>query len=982
MNTLHLVSHTHWDREWYLTFQQFRLKLVILVDNLLEILDHDPHYKHFMLDGQTSVLDDYLVIRPEMHDKLKRYIRSGRIIIGPWHILPDEFLVSPEATIRNLLQGKQTCQDFGPKMEVGYIPDPFGHIGQMPQILRGFNIHSAAFRRGLSTEPCELWWQSPDGSRVFVSYLRDGYDNAAGLPTSDPLRFPEEVARLRDSLLPHTHSSHLLLMQGTDHMLPHPETYQAIASTKGKLGGDILIHSTLQNYLKDVQASLQGSIIPTVLGELRSPQKHHLLPGVLSTRIWIKQRNHFCETMLEKWAEPFSTFAESLPSTNSNQYIRQPSSILLKTWRLLMENHPHDSICGCSIDQVHDEMRVRFDQVDQIVEEITRQSLDQIVNTIDTKTNAPKNTFGTLEIFNPSSYARTDYILCELINPPEETGFDIMDGSGKSIPYQLLGSDSNELINFVLERKLLDGLIGNIQEGRFNDLSVQDLIIEREGETVQINAKVAKNSSPNLEAWRRGFELIKGFSGDPTVRYFHIRAKTPDAIRIALIASDVPGLGWKTMYMVPGFHHPVTQTKLNPVLTKIMPTLLQISQSRFGKFLWSAVSKEKNGKQKMIENEFHTLSLNKNGTFTLVDKRTGKTYPGLNQFMDGGDVGDEYNYCPPEKDSHYQAVLKDSRMEQGAVLQTLEVQLEILAPVGLETDRKQRSSQRLPVKIRTKASLALGVPRVDIHTEIENPVKDHRLRVHFPFPGDSDPVHADHDGHFEVIRRPIGVPAGGPDWIEEPRPEVPQRDFTDISNGKDGLMLANRGLPEVEVIPTDTGTDISLTLLRCVGWLSRDDFANRKGHAGPFLATPGAQMQGTSGFDYTIIPHSGSWSSKQEDGFPFQQAYSFNSPLRGVESTIHPGHLPDTNSFVHVEPATFLISSIKRTQDQKAWLIRGYNLSGDDINVNFQLLKKTKRAELVNLAEESLVKLKLDKAGTFSIPAKHHEIVTIKFIDE
>ncbi len=152
MATLHLVTHTHWDREWYRSFQNFRLRLVHLIDGLLDLLDSDMEFKHFMLDGQTIVLDDYLLMRPENEEKLRRFVRNGRLIIGPFHILPDEFLVSPEATIRNLLEGDRTCRKFGPKMQVGYIPDPFGHIGQLPQILQGFNIHTACVQRGLSDE--------------------------------------------------------------------------------------------------------------------------------------------------------------------------------------------------------------------------------------------------------------------------------------------------------------------------------------------------------------------------------------------------------------------------------------------------------------------------------------------------------------------------------------------------------------------------------------------------------------------------------------------------------------------------------------------------------------------------------------------------------------------------------------------------------------------------------------------------------------
>jgi len=222
MTTLHIVPQTHWDREWYLPFQSFRIKLVHLIDMLLDILDHDPAFTHFTLDGQTIILEDYLEIRPERESDLIRHIRSGRLLIGPWYILPDEFLVSPEATVRNLLQGGSLCDRFGARMDIGYLPDPFGHIGQMPQILLGFGIEMAAFRRGLADEPCELWWQAPDGSRVLTAYLRDGYDNAARLPTI-PSVFIDFIRERRDSLAPHSAVAHLLLLNGTDHHEPQPE---------------------------------------------------------------------------------------------------------------------------------------------------------------------------------------------------------------------------------------------------------------------------------------------------------------------------------------------------------------------------------------------------------------------------------------------------------------------------------------------------------------------------------------------------------------------------------------------------------------------------------------------------------------------------------------------------------------------------------------------------------------------------------------
>ena len=132
--TVHVIAHTHWDREWYATFQQFRMRLVRVMDRLLDLLERDASYTHFNMDGQTIVLQDYLEIRPEKHDLLESLISSGKLAVGPWYILPDEFLVSAESIVRNLLLGHKIANSFGRVQKAGYIPDTFGHISQLPQI--------------------------------------------------------------------------------------------------------------------------------------------------------------------------------------------------------------------------------------------------------------------------------------------------------------------------------------------------------------------------------------------------------------------------------------------------------------------------------------------------------------------------------------------------------------------------------------------------------------------------------------------------------------------------------------------------------------------------------------------------------------------------------------------------------------------------------------------------------------------------------
>src|ERR1700687_2098257 len=187
-----VVPHTHWDREWYQPFQDFRSRLVRLMDRLLDLLERDTAFAHFHLDGQTIVLEDYLEIRPQNRARLRRLISAGRNAIGPWYVLPDEFLVSGESIVRNLQIGHRIAGEFGGSAKVGYLPDQFGHIAQMPQILAGFNIDCAAVCCGVGADVTQTLfiWEGLDGTRVFTAFMpRSGYSNARSLPEDiDALR--------------------------------------------------------------------------------------------------------------------------------------------------------------------------------------------------------------------------------------------------------------------------------------------------------------------------------------------------------------------------------------------------------------------------------------------------------------------------------------------------------------------------------------------------------------------------------------------------------------------------------------------------------------------------------------------------------------------------------------------------------------------------------------------------------------------------
>jgi mannosylglycerate hydrolase len=456
--TYHIVSHSHWDREWYKSFEQFRAMLVTMIDDLLDLLRRDPEFRCFTLDGQTVVLEDYLEVRPGKRDEIRRLVGEGRIVTGPWYVLPDEFLVSGESTVRNLMAGIRMAGSFGKTMTVGYIPDSFGHIAMMPAILRGFGIGTALVYRGFGGEPgeqtSEYWWKAPDGTRVLLVHLfRHGY-SAGYFHQETERQIIDRFALLKEELDRRATTSHRLLMNGGDHHWPDPNLPATLALLRKSFDGTFE-HSTVERYADAVRGEIVppkgGGIekreIPVVEGELRFGFRYAfaVLGGVYSSRMYIKQANWKSEMLLERYAEPLNALACA-------SGMRSQSPLLRHGWATLMKNHAHDSICGCSIDPVHREMMTRFAAVQDIGGSVVDASLEHILPYDDLASGDDRYVF----LFNPSPFARTEVAEADVrfyrrdvvvgLNPevvvdpelPPVRGFALLDASGNDVPFQVV----------------------------------------------------------------------------------------------------------------------------------------------------------------------------------------------------------------------------------------------------------------------------------------------------------------------------------------------------------------------------------------------------------------------------------------------------------------------------------------------------------------------------------------------------------------
>lgn len=403
---LTLVSHTHWDREWYRSFEGFRARLVDTIDRVLDLVDDDPGFR-FLLDGQTIVLEDYLEIRPAQRERLVAACASGRISIGPWYVQPDSLLPGGETHIRNLLEGRRTGEPFGGVSQVAYTPDSFGHPARFPQLFSGFGLGPFVYWRGNGSEidelPAEYAWVAPDGSEIAVHHLGEGYFGACGLP-EEPMAAASFLQELALGLARRSRGDAVLLMNGIDHAAPDdrvPEKLDALQRATG--------WSVRRGLLEDFAARMPTEL-PRFEGELVGGRIANLLPGVWSARMPIKQRNRRVETLLHQWLEPLVALAPSLGLADERASLR-------KARRLFLANQAHDTLGGCSTDRVHRQAEARYDGAEELANETVDRLLERIAGAPLVR-RTPWSDAVDVAVFNPGPQPRTDRVRLPLTSEP------------------------------------------------------------------------------------------------------------------------------------------------------------------------------------------------------------------------------------------------------------------------------------------------------------------------------------------------------------------------------------------------------------------------------------------------------------------------------------------------------------------------------------------------------------------------------------
>lgn len=908
-----LVSHTHWDREWYLTYHQFRVRLGLLVGSILDRLTEGGEFRHFLLDGQAILLEDFLAIHPEEAGRIRRLVDAGALSIGPWYILPDEFLVSGEATVRNLLIGDAACRPLGGAQREGYMPDSFGHLAQMPQLLRGAGIESFIYTRGHGDEiedlGSEYLWEAPDGSRVLAINQVRGYCNAGGLGFEeiwhahtprevDVRRAVEQVRELFAAMEPRARGDVVLLNNGCDHFPPQQAFSEILGALREAFPDTEFIHTDLSAFVAAVRAS--GEALRVHRGELRQGREHPILSGVWSARMYLKQRNSAAQDLLAGLLEPLASYAHCLYGQ------AYPAGELTAAWKLLLQNHPHDSICGCSIDPVHREMEIRFAGVQEAGEALIRAHLEGLVPTFARRGEDDDQT--VLVVFNALSQRRSE-VVTRLVVLPQGVLLDelaLYDATGSVVPCEILAETYVE---------------------RFWNVDYRgELFGERQ---------------------RRLFDSYCTYFGERIIRTREERDTSDGMVRLQFLARDLPPVGHACFYLKPK----QTSTAVAPPSTEVTAT------------------------GDAIANEFYVVRLSSDGTIELHDKATGRTFSGLHRIADCADIGDEYDFSPSAEPGeigpeNFTGKVRIVRATPWCA--EIEVAGELKLPRAILPDRRRRASEMIDLPLKTRVRLQHRSPLIEIETRIENHARDHRLRIEFPLPIATDEVIS--DGQFLISARPIEQPTGE-GWVQPPADSLPQQEFSALEDGSRGFALLNRGLPEISArrgVPGET--ILALTLLRCVEWLSRDDFPTRNfANAGPTLHTPDAQCMGEHCFEYALVPYAGDHITAGIKAL----ARRYRTPLV-TRQGVADNHIAGGSGLLETGSREVVVEAIKRAEASDHLIVRLCNLTSGPVRERLTFGRPIRAAWRTNLLEARSESFELDSDRELEVALGPHAIVTVE----
>jgi alpha-mannosidase len=934
---LTIVAHTHWDREWYEPFEAFRLRLLEVIDEALDLLERDPRLS-FTLDGQMALVDDYLELREESAPRIRALVEQGRLHIGPWYTQADTLLVEGEAVIRNLATGMARAAQLGGAMHLGYLPDQFGHAAQLPQIFRLFGIERAVLWRGIGPErpPHAFRWVGPDGSSLGAWWLQDGYATGRLLP-SDPRGFAEAVERMLDRLGPWLGETPLLLPVGDDHVRLASWLGDAVAHLQARRPEAAIVVGGFHHHPP------AGPTPHIVAGELRSPAFAPVLAGVASARIREKQASARATAMLVRYVEPLTAWAASVQGS-------VPSRELARAWRHLILNHAHDSAAGCGSDETHEDVRARYRWSEQLGQGLRDQLLGRLAIL------GPDGTPATRAVFNPGPAAAS--VIVETDLPASAgSGLVVAGPDGVRRPVQVLESGDGAAAAPLFEGEFGPDEIAVFVQGLDPATPLFGLYLvaiqARFESPGKLRLDVTLGPEP-VDAATLGHDQRHAAELLPGAGRIHVIVHRADATQRALLeVGPVPEAGFLPLVVEPA---PA------PENSALAPVVALVSAGA------------------TAHTDDDTIALGGLRVTALPDGtvRIGRDDVPLDPLIghlivDEGDRGDLYHFDPAGEPTATQKV-RWRVLERGPLQARLRLEQELEVPAKLSEDRRSRSSEMVRMNVTTDVRIRRDSPRVEFTTTLDNVARDHRMRVLFRLPFAADRLDVDHG--LAVIDRPLdpSVLGGG---VERPARTGPHHLFVDASDGFRGVALMARGLPEHELIVEPEGCTLALTLLRSVGWLARGDLSCIDHAVGPMLETPGAQEAGAHRFEYAVLLHAGTW----EGGNVMAEARRYAAPPVAFVPR-GPLAVPAGQSLVHLEPASLVLSAAYAAPEGGT-VIRLLNAAQHPVVASLRPAFPTRQAVRIDPLHQPLADARpietdrADHGGSFRLSMNAWELVTL-----
>ena len=896
---IHVVPHSHWDREWYFTTSRSKVYLMKDLGDVLDTLESDPEFKYFMVDAQGSLLDDYIKWRPQDKERITKLVKMGKLVIGPWYTQTDQLVISGESIVRNMYYGMKRCESFGKYMNVGYVPDSFGQSGNMPQIYREFGIEDTLFWRGVSddmVEHTDFNWKGDDGSVVFTTQIPFGYYIGGKIP-EDPKENDEfwekeclEKAGGRSA------TRHIYFPNGFDQAPIRTNLPQLIKERNEKDPENEYVISCIEDYIKDVKS--EKPELEEVQGELVIAKHMRIHKSIFSSRSDLKVMNTQIQNYVTNVMEPLLTISYNL----GNEY---PHEAVAEIWKLLFENSAHDSIGSCISDTANEDVYVRYKQARDIAINLVELHSRLIA------TNVKNSADMTFTLINTLPQKREDTVIVKTYVPGGK--FAIVDEKGNNVDYTII--QSRDLTDYVLSQII----------------------------TI-----------------------------DPS-RKFYI----PDhvfEVTMAIKANDVPALG----------------------------------------YVQYSVDTEKDSHKEMeeksvLENEYYTVEVAKDGSLTIVDKKNNVTYKNQGILVENGDDGDSFNYSPPRKDLEVFSNESESsvKISGSDVYSQAVIHFDMVVPENLEERAEGKVSVTMPVDMTV--ALRKGSKVIDFNVKVDNKGLSHRLCVVF----DSQIVSAFNyaDQQFGLIKRPnyyekemklymesmnnrsekkTGIQElanwanDQSTWQEPPISIEPTQSYVSLTDGKTGVAVIPQGVREYEVLDD---SKIRLTLFRTYGFMGKENLIYRPGRASGerIIETPAAQLLKQMEFNFGFTTYAGDINDADIDTLAKQydtnmEVYTYAEFLNG-RLIFSQREIEGKNDIVHSlfeTEGNLVVSAIKKAEEDDGYIIRLYNGKDhrnldDKIKFNFDV----KEAYYTNLREEKTEAIKVEN-NTISVKELSHcKFVTI-----